>query len=85
MRQSEVLASRPRELLALVSDLLVDVPEGTSLLRLIALPHAIADPRGVHVDLCTERELPPALRARILADKKTQVDADLPALRAVRP
>lgn len=51
-------------------DLLVDVPEGTSLLRLIGLQQAITDMLGVRVDLCTERELHPALRARILAEAR---------------
>jgi uncharacterized protein len=51
-------------------DLLVDAPEGTSLLRLISLQQAIADLMGVRVDHCTERELHPALRARILAEAR---------------
>jgi predicted nucleotidyltransferase len=51
-------------------DLLVESPEGTSLLRLIGLQHAIGDLLGVRVDLCTERELHPALRERILAEAR---------------
>lgn len=49
-------------------DLLVDMPPGTSLLRIVGLQLDIADVLGVKVDLCTERELHPALRDRILAE-----------------
>jgi predicted nucleotidyltransferase len=51
-------------------DLLVDVPEGTSLLRIVGLQQDIEDALGVRVDLCTERELHPALRQRILAEAR---------------
>lgn len=51
-------------------DLLVDLPQGTSLLRLVSLQQAIADLLGVEVDLCTERELHPALRSRILSEAR---------------
>lgn len=51
-------------------DLLVDLPSGTSLLRVIGLQHDIEDALGVRVDLCTERELHPALRERILAEAR---------------
>jgi predicted nucleotidyltransferase len=40
-------------------DLLVDVPEGTSLLQIVGLQLDIEDALGVKVDLCTERELHP--------------------------
>jgi len=49
-------------------DLLVDLPTGTSLLRVIGLQHDIEDALGIKVDLCTERELHPALKERILAE-----------------
>ena len=48
-------------------DLLVDLPPGTSLLRIVALQLDVEDALGVKVDLCTERELHPAMRERILA------------------
>ena len=51
-------------------DLLVDLPSGTSLLRVIGLQHDIEDALGVKVDLCTERELHPALKERILAEAR---------------
>ena len=51
-------------------DLLVEVAPGTSLLRIVGLQLDIADALGVKVDLCTERELHPDLRARILADSR---------------
>ncbi len=51
-------------------DLLVDLPTGTSLLRVIGLQHDIEDALGVKVDLCTERELHPALKERILAEAR---------------
>lgn len=51
-------------------DLLVDVPPGTSLLRIVGLQLAIEDALGVRVDLCTDRELHPELRDRILAEAR---------------
>jgi hypothetical protein len=51
-------------------DLLVDFAPGTSLLRIVGLQFDIADALGVAVDLCTERELHPALKDRILADAR---------------
>lgn len=51
-------------------DLLVDLPVGTSLLRVVGLQLDIEDTLGVKVDLCTERELHPALRQRILAQAR---------------
>ena len=51
-------------------DLLVDMPEGTSLLRIVGLQLEIEAVLGVKVDLCTERELHPALRDRILAEAR---------------
>lgn len=51
-------------------DLLVDLPVGTSLLRIVALQQDIEDALGVKVDLCTERELHPALKERILAEAR---------------
>ena len=51
-------------------DLLVNLPEGTSLLHIVGLQMEIEDVLGVKVDLCTEPELHPALRARILAEAR---------------
>ena len=51
-------------------DLLVDLPPGTSLLRIVGLQFDIEDALGVKVDLCTERELHPALKERILAEAR---------------
>lgn len=51
-------------------DLLVDVPAGTSLLHLVGLQMDIEQALGVKVDLCTEPELHPALKARILAEAR---------------
>ncbi len=51
-------------------DLLVDVPAGTSLLHLIGLQLDIEEALGIKVDLCTEPELHPALRARVLAEAR---------------
>ena len=51
-------------------DLLVDLPAGTSLLDIVGLQFEIADALGVRVDLCTERELDPALKERILAEAR---------------
>ena len=51
-------------------DLLVDVAAGTSLLHIVGLQFDIEDALGVKVDLCTERELHPALRAGILAEAR---------------
>jgi hypothetical protein len=51
-------------------DLLVDLVPGTSLLSIVGLQFDIADALGVKVDLCTERELHPKLKDRILADSR---------------
>ena len=51
-------------------DLLVDMPDGTSLLRIVGLQLDIEDALGVKVDLCTERELHPDLKQRILAQAR---------------
>ncbi len=51
-------------------DLLVDLPRGTSLLGIVGLQLDIQDALGIKVDLCTERELHPALRERILAEAR---------------
>ena len=51
-------------------DLLVDLPAGTSLLHIVALQLDIQDALGVKVDLCTEPELHPALRERVLAEAR---------------
>jgi uncharacterized protein len=49
-------------------DLLIDVPRGTSLLRIVGLQQDLEDALGVAVDLCTVAELHPELKARILAE-----------------
>ena len=51
-------------------DLLVDMPVGTSLLRIVGLQLDLEKALGLKVDLCTERELHPALRERILAEAR---------------
>jgi len=51
-------------------DLLVDIPAGTSLLRIVGLQLELEDASGIKVDLCTERELEPSLRSRILAEAR---------------
>ena len=51
-------------------DLLVEFAPGTSLLRIVGLQLDIAEALGVKVDLCTERELHPALKDRILAEAR---------------
>lgn len=51
-------------------DLLVDVPAGTSLLHIVGLQLAIQDVLGIKADLCTEGELHPDLKNRILAEAR---------------
>lgn len=51
-------------------DLLVDMPAGASLLALVGLQQELQDALGTSVDLCTERELHPMLRERILAEAR---------------
>ena len=51
-------------------DLLVDMPAGTSLLKLVGLQLDIEDELGIKVDLCTERELHPAFKDRLLAEAR---------------
>ncbi len=51
-------------------DLLVDLATGASLLHVVGLQLDIEDALGVKVDLCTERELHPALKDRILAEAR---------------
>lgn len=51
-------------------DLLVDLPPGTSLLSIVGLQLEIEDALGVKVDLCTERELDPSLKQRILSEAR---------------
>ncbi len=48
-------------------DLVVDWPTNRSLLQLVGLQMDIEAEMGIKVDLCTERELHPQLRDRILA------------------
>jgi hypothetical protein len=49
-------------------DLLVDIGPGISLFEYVGLQLDIQEVLGVKVDLCTEEELHPKLRARILAE-----------------
>ena len=51
-------------------DLLIAMPLGTSLLQIVGLQQEIEDALGMRVDLCTERELHPTLRPRILAEAR---------------
>ena len=51
-------------------DLLIDMPAGTSLLQIVGLQQDIEDALGIRIDLCTERELHPSLRPRILAEAR---------------
>ena len=51
-------------------DLLIDMPVGTSLLQIVGLQQDIEDALGRRVDLCTERELHPSLRRRILSEAR---------------
>ncbi len=51
-------------------DLLVNVPPGTSRLRIVGLKVAIEDALGVGVDLCIERELHPQRKDGILAEAR---------------
>ena len=51
-------------------DLLVAVPPGTSLLTIVGLQQDLSDALGIRVDLCTERELHPGLKQRILAEAR---------------
>jgi predicted nucleotidyltransferase len=51
-------------------DLLINMPPGTSLLKIIGLQQDIEAALGVKVDMCTERELHPALRPSILAEAR---------------
>lgn len=51
-------------------DLLVTMPPGRSLLSVVGLQLDLEDALGLKVDLCTERELHPALRAGILAEAR---------------
>ncbi|HZP93102.1 MAG TPA: nucleotidyltransferase family protein [Burkholderiales bacterium] len=51
-------------------DLLVDVPPGSSLLDIAGLQIDLEEALGVKVDLCTEAELHPELRERILAEAR---------------
>ena len=51
-------------------DLLVDVRPGTSLFQFAGLQLEIEDALGVRVDLCTEAQLHPRLKSRILAEAR---------------
>jgi len=51
-------------------DLLVDARAGTSLLDIVGLQFDIEDALGIKVDLCTENELHPELKARVLAEAR---------------
>lgn len=51
-------------------DLLVELPPGTSMLQIVGLQFEIEDALGVKVDLCTETELHPALKDRILSEAR---------------
>lgn len=50
-------------------DILVDLPEGSSLLDLVGLQLDLGDALGITVDAHTYRSLHPLLRDRILAEE----------------
>lgn len=52
-------------------DLLVDIRPDISLFQYVGLQLDIAEALGVKVDLCTEDELHPKLKERILAEVRT--------------
>ncbi|MSQ73324.1 MAG: nucleotidyltransferase [Betaproteobacteria bacterium] len=52
-------------------DLLIDLPAGISLLKYVGLQLDIQEVLGVKVDLCTEDELHPRLKERILAEARS--------------
>ena len=51
-------------------DLWVDLAAGTSLLTVVGLQQDISAALGIAVDLCTEPELQPDLKERILAQAR---------------
>ena len=51
-------------------DLLMDIGPGLSLFEYVGLQLDIEEALGVKVDLCTEDELHPRLKARILAESR---------------
>jgi len=51
-------------------DLLVAIRPGISLFQYVGLQLDIQEALGVRVDLCTEEELHPRLKARILAEAR---------------
>ena len=51
-------------------DLLVDIRDGISLFEYVGLQLDMQEALGVKVDLCTEEELHPRLKARILAEAR---------------
>lgn len=63
-------AARPRDREGSELDLLVEVRPGSSLLDIAGLKIELQEALGVKVDLCTEAELHPRLRERILAEAR---------------
>ncbi len=51
-------------------DPLINLPVGTSLMQIVGLQFDIEAALGVKVDLCTERELHPDLKSRVLAEAR---------------
>ena len=51
-------------------DLLVDVPQGTTLFDLAGFEEELRDALGVPVQVLTEGDLPPRIRSRVLAEAK---------------
>lgn len=51
-------------------DLLVDIAPGTSLFAYVGLQLDLQDVLGLKVDVCTDDELHPQLRKRILAEAR---------------
>jgi len=49
-------------------DLLVDMPEGTTLIEIIGLEQAIGDSLGVRVEVLTDKDLPDSFREKVLLE-----------------
>lgn len=49
-------------------DLLVGMPAGTSMLKIVGLQIELEDALGTWVDLCTEQDLPLEIRMLVLAE-----------------
>ena len=52
-------------------DLLVDMPEGTTLIEIIGLEQAIEDNLGVRVEVLTDKDLPSSFRENVLLEARS--------------